>query len=70
VFGLHALTAFLDFKARSTSEEITVEYYGAGNYSVSDTDIVANEDQLPEQPASSRFVAAADIENPYLEIQA
>ena len=27
-FGLHLLPAFMDFKARTTSEEISEDYYG------------------------------------------
>jgi hypothetical protein len=69
VFGLHAITAFLDFKARSTPEEITAEYYGADN-SISGTEIVSKDEQLPEQPSAASRFFTVDIESPSLEIQA
>lgn len=50
VFGLHVITAFLDFKARTTPEEISADYYGpdAASSAVADADVEAKGEQ-PEQ---------------------
>jgi hypothetical protein len=52
-FGLHAIAAFLDFKARSTPEEITApEYYGiaADDKEQEEDTIVVLKEETPAQP--------------------
>jgi hypothetical protein len=55
-FGLQAIAAFLDFKARSTPEEISAEYYGiaadAEEEQQEDTMVVLKE-ETPEQPSDA-----------------